>query len=131
MESLFELIFGTPGTWVTFVVSFIVILKIRPMPSREIWALVALLNFPIFLILVVTMFNPRAVTVSFVVSVALVLLGVAGPGFALFAWLGGVTLNRRADARVRAQGIARKDVGADGKVADNSAADQSSQQRQP
>jgi uncharacterized membrane protein len=124
MEALFALIFGTPGTWVTFVVSFIVILKKRPMPSRETWALTALLNLPIFVILVATILNPRADTASFVVWVALVLLGVPGPGFALFAWLGGVTLNRRADARVEAQRIAQENAEPDGNVADNSAADQ-------
>jgi hypothetical protein len=125
MEALFALIFGTPGTWVTFVVSFIVILKKRPMPSRETWALTALLNFPIFVIFVATILNPRGDTASFLVWGALVLLGVAGPGFALFAWLGGVTLNRRADARVEAQRIAQENAGTDGNVVDNSAADQS------
>jgi hypothetical protein len=124
MEALFALIFGTPGTWITFVVSFIVILKKRPVPSRETWALTVLLNFPIFFILVATILNPRADTASFVIWGALVFLGVAGPGFALFAWLGGVTLDRRADARVRAQQIAQKNAGADGNVADNSATDQ-------
>jgi hypothetical protein len=132
MEALFALILGTPGTWVTFVISFIVILKKRPAPSPEMWSLAALLNFPIFFILVVTILNPRTDNffAAMLVASALVVLGVAGPGFALFVWLGGVTLNRRADARERARRAAPQTTGADGNVADNSAADQSNQQRQ-
>jgi hypothetical protein len=127
MESLFALIFGTPGTWVTFVISFVVILKKRPLPSRETWASTALLNFPFFLHSRRNYFQSACRYPSFFVWGALVLFGVAGPGFALFAWLGGVTLNRRADAR--AQRVDQNNAGADGN-AGNSTADQTDQQRQ-